>query len=635
MAVLVQRRGRKLGEILLSQGLISESQLHEATVIQRKSGKSMASILIAAGIISTEDLSLILGEQIQISNKKRIGEVLVDQGLITVEQLQQGLEHQKAHGVRLGESLVALGAVTENKLIDILSAQLDVQHVLLEHIKVSQDLMNIVPEELCKKYKILPIYAQNGVVTIAMADPTDLRTMDHIRFMTGKDIDAVIAAEKDIMSSIERVYSNKMQQMSELLEIGNEENAELEIVGEDEEAEELTDDEGQQVVKIVNLILHEAIAEEVSDIHLEPTDTGYLLRYRIDGEMKAQRELPLHMRPQIISRLKIQAGMDISEKRKPQDGRIKIRHQGRPVDLRVSSFPAVTRQAQSEKIVMRIIDAEGKAFTLPQLGLSKETLDMFEELIKIPDGIILVTGPTGSGKSSTLYASLQYVNNYYENKKTIITMEDPVESSVEGITQGQINAKAGFTFASGMRAILRQDPDIIMIGEMRDLETSEMAVQAALTGHLVFSTLHTNDSPSAYTRLFDMGVAPYLVSSTVRGIMAQRLCRKLCGSCKEEYDPEPEVLQKVGLRPGIKLWRGKGCSNCGGTGYKGRLGLYELLVPDRAVQKLVVAKSESDTIKDYLVQRGDFLTLRKDGLIKAINGLTSLEQVMGETQEQR
>jgi len=325
--------------------------------------------------------------------------------------------------------------------------------------------------------------------------------------------------------------------------------------------------------------------------------------------------------------------MDIAEKRKPQDGRLKIRHQGRNVDFRVSAFPAMTRQAMSEKLVLRIIDSDGNNFTLPQLGLSKETMATFEELIKLPDGVILVTGPTGSGKSSTLYAGLRFVNNYHENKECIITMEDPVESKVDGVTQGQINPKAGFTFAAGMRSILRQDPDIIMIGEMRDTETAEMAIQAALTGHLVFSTLHTNDSPSAYTRLFDMGVAPYLVSTAIRGIMAQRLIRKLCQHCKAQYDPEPEVLQKIGLRQGIKLWRGKGCSKCDNTGYKGRLGLYELLVPDRNVQKLVIKKCESDEIKDYLIQRGDFITLRKDGLIKAVQGLTTVEQVMAATQE--
>ncbi|MGM0443175.1 MAG: GspE/PulE family protein [Fibrobacterota bacterium] len=628
-----QRRVRKLGEVLVSQGLITEEQLVKAMRVQQKTGKTIGSILIKSGIVSAEDVSAVLGQQVHISSRKRLGEVLVDQGIITNKMLEKGLAHQKKAGKRLGESLIELGYITEQKLIDILSAQLDVQHVILENIKVKKGLTEIIPKELCRKYNILPIYEQGGIITIAMADPTNLRTMDHIKFMTGKEIDAVMASEQEIQKAIERVYENKLKQMSDLLSSAQDGQDDLQVVNDEEEKEELTEEEGMEVVKLVNLIIHEAIDEEASDIHMEPTDSGYLVKYRIDGELNKKQELPEHMRPQIISRLKIQGGMDIAEKRRPQDGRIKIRHQGRNVDLRVSSFPAMTKKALSEKIVMRIVDTEGKSLALPQLGLSKDTLTKFESVIKVPDGIMLVTGPTGSGKSMSLYASLEYIKDYYQEKKQVITMEDPVESSIPGITQGQINPKAGFTFAAGMRSILRQDPDIIMIGEMRDLETSEMAVQAALTGHVVFSTLHTNDSPSAYTRLFDMGVAPYLVSSTVRGIMAQRLVRRVCTSCKEEYYPDDETLRQVGLKPGVKLYRGKGCSKCGGNGYRGRLGLYELLIPDREVQKMVNRKAEAEDIKDYLVKRGDFITLRKDGLIKALKGLTTLEQVLGATQE--
>ncbi len=630
---MFRRRGRKLGEILLSQGLVTEEQLQEAMVNQRTSGKTLGAVLVELSFISADDLSFVLGEQIMLTSNKRLGEVLVDHGLITEEQLVKGLVHQKQKRMKIGESLVDLGYISEQKLIDVLSAQLDVQHVIVEHIKVKPELKSLFAIDLCRQYKILPVYESNGVITIAMTDPSDLRVRDHIKFMTGKDIDAVIASEKEIIKAIERVYRNSGPDMNQLIDGLSDEKTSLEIAADVEEDESLTDDEGQQVVKVVNFVLHDAVEKGCSDIHFEPTDTGYLIKYRVDGDLSAQQELPIHMRPMIISRLKIQCGMDISEKRKPQDGRLKIRHQGRNVDFRVSSFPAMTRQTMSEKLVLRIIDSDGNNFTLPQLGLSKETMATFEELIKLPDGVILVTGPTGSGKSSTLYAGLRFVNNYHENKECIITMEDPVESKVDGITQGQINPKAGFTFAAGMRSILRQDPDIIMIGEMRDTETAEMAIQAALTGHLVFSTLHTNDSPSAYTRLFDMGVAPYLVSTAIRGIMAQRLVRKLCQNCKEQYDPDPEILQRIGLRQGIKLWRGKGCAKCDNTGYKGRLGLYELLVPDRNVQKLVIKKSESDEIKDYLVHRGDFITLRKDGLIKATQGLTTVEQVMAATQE--
>ena len=630
---MLRRRGRKLGEILLAQGLITEEDLHKAMLAQRQSGKTLATTLLEMGIISKDDMHEILGDQVHLNTNKRIGEVLVDQGLITEQQLLKGLEHQKAKHLKLGEALVDLNYISESKLIDILSAQLDVQQVKIENVKVEDKLKRLFSKELCKKYKIVPIYEKDGTITIAMADPSDLRVRDHIKFMTGKDIDAVIASEAKIIEKIEKAFSNMGPSMDELLEGASEDQQSLEVAADVEEDEELTDEEGQQVVKIVNFVLHDAVEKGVSDIHFEPVDDGYQIKFRTDGDLKEIQVLPVHMRPQVISRIKIQSGMDIAEKRKPQDGRMKIYHQGRTVDFRVSSFPAMTYQGMSEKIVLRIIDSAGNNFTLPQLGLSKKTLADFEKLIKLPDGVILVTGPTGSGKSSTLYASLRFVNAYHENKECIITMEDPVESSVPGITQGQINPKAGFTFAAGMRAILRQDPDIIMIGEMRDLETAEMAIQAALTGHLVFSTLHTNDSPSAYTRLFDMGVAPYLVATAVRGIMAQRLIRKLCDHCKEQYDPEPELLQRLGLRQGIKLWRGRGCPKCDNTGYKGRLGLYELLIPDREVQKMVIRKTESDEIKDYLQKRGDYIDLRKDGIIKAVQGLTTVEQVMAATQE--
>jgi len=632
--VSTQRRGRKLGEILLSQGLITEEQLEKAFRTQAVTGQTLASTLISSGVISLEDLSSILGEQVQVDSKKRIGDILIEQGVITQEQLFEALKQQRTTGKKVGEMLVELGYITESKLIDILGAQLDVQHIILDGIKIAPELASLISEEMCKKYKVIPVYMRDDTITIAMADPTDLRTIDHIKFVTGREIDVMMASEKQILATIPRIYEDKQKQLHDILQkVGGERSTALEVVNDEEEKEILSDEEGAQVINIVNMIIYEAIERDASDIHLEPTNAGYRVRYRVDGDLQTIQELPANIRPQVISRLKIQAGMDIAEKRKPQDGRIRIRHQNRMVDLRVSSYPSLTRQIQSEKIVMRIIDAEGKQFTLPQLGFSQGMLDKFQGLIQVPDGIILVTGPTGSGKSSTLYASLEFINKHYEYKKNIITMEDPVESNVEGITQGQINSKAGFTFASGMRSILRQDPDIIMVGEMRDVETSEMAVQAALTGHVVFSTLHTNDSASAFTRLLDMGVQSYLVSSTVRGVLAQRLVRRVCSACREEFEPEAEVLQKIGLRPGVKLYRGKGCRRCNNSGYKGRMGIFELLIPDRQVQKMIIAKAESDEIKDYMVKRGDFNTLRRDGLIKALKGETTLEQVLGATQE--
>ncbi len=630
----MQRRRKKLGEILVGQGYIDDKQLFLALEEHRKDGTTLGSTMVKMGYISEDELNSVLGEQIQLSQRKRIGEVLVEQGLITEKQVEAGLNEQKKTHKQLGQCLVKLGFISENKLIDILSAQLDVQHVMLDNFTFSSTLLNIIPEEMVRKYKAIPLYETNGILTVAMADPTNLRTIDHLKFKTGREIEPVIASEKSIIAAIDRTYSStNLEQMSDIfgdMQSGDE----LDVVSDMDEGESLTDEEGQQVIKIVNLIVNQAVSEAASDIHLEPMERYYRLRYRIDGELVEKNPIPLQLRAQIVSRLKIMAGMDIAEKRKPQDGHFQIRFQGREIDLRVSTYPCSTRgRGVNEKVVMRVIDQEGKMLGLDQLGFLPHTLDEFDKLIRMPDGILLVTGPTGSGKSSTLYAVLHRINTYYEDKKNIVAMEDPIENNMDGINQGQINPKAGFTFASGMRSILRQDPDIIMVGEMRDTETCQMAVQAALTGHLVLSTLHTNDSASAFTRLFDMGVEPYLIASTIKGILAQRLVRKICERCKEEYDPESALLQRTGLKPGVKMFRGNGCSFCESTGYKGRIGIFELLVPDQQVERMVIGRTSSDEIKKYCLKRGGFDTLRRDGLRKVLSGLTTLEMVLGASQD--
>ncbi|MFW5775105.1 MAG: GspE/PulE family protein [Chitinivibrionales bacterium] len=628
----MQKRRKKLGEILVAQGLITNDQLARGLEEHKNSNMSLGSVLVKLGYISEEDLSGVLGKQIELDQRKRLGEILVDQGLISPQQLQHGLDEQKRSHEQLGKCLISLGYISENKLIDVLSAQLDIQHVVLDNFSFSPKLLKKLPEEMVRKYKVIPLFEQGGVITVAMADPTNLRTIDHLKFKTGCEVEPVIASEQSILAAIEQNYSNRIEKISNLL--SSAESAELEVVHEqDDEEQELNDEDGVQVVKIVNLIITQAVNEQASDIHIEPMERAMRLRYRIDGELAERNRIPLQLSPQIISRLKIMAGMDIAEKRKPQDGHFQIRHQGREIDLRVSTFPSMTRaRGVNEKLVMRIIDQQGNQFGLDQLGFLPATLNTFDETIKLPDGILLVTGPTGSGKSSTLYAALRRINKFYQNKKNIVTMEDPVEFNLDGINQGQINLKAGFTFAEGMRSILRQDPDIIMIGEMRDRETCEMAIQAALTGHFVMSTLHTNDSASAYTRMFDMGMEPYLIASTVRGILAQRLVRKICEKCRQPYDPDPELLQKIGIRPGVKMYRGAGCRACNNTGYKGRMGIFELLVPDQEVKNLVVQRSDSDSIKRHLLSTGYFDTLRRDGLRKVLDGHTTLEQVLGVTQ---
>jgi len=627
---MLKRRRKKLGEILVAQGFITEEQLMQGMQEHRRTGISLGTVLVRLGFISEKELTSVLGRQIELNQKRRIGEVLIEQGLITPEQLEAGLQQQKQSGDRLGACLVNLHFITEEKLIDVLSAQLDIPHVVLENFNFNRHLIALVSEDIARKYKVIPLFERNGVITVAMADPTNLRTIDHLKFKTGKEIDTVIASEKSIMQVIERHYSSGLEDMTDLL--SNVEEEDLDVISEDDDTSALTDEEGAQVVKIANILVTQAISERASDIHLEPLEKYVRLRYRIDGNLVEKNPIPLQLKNQIVSRLKIMSGMDIAEKRKPQDGRFQIRHEGREIDLRVSTFPTMSRKAGvNEKIVLRIIDPEANKLTIDDLGFLPQMRAKFDESLTRPNGILLVTGPTGSGKSSTLYAGLQQI---YTVEKNIVTMEDPVEFNLDGINQGQINPKAGFTFAAGMRSILRQDPDIIMVGEMRDYETCEMAIQAALTGHLVFSTLHTNDSPSAFTRLLDMGLEPFLITSTVIGVLAQRLIRRICSNCKEQYDPEPAFLQSIGLKPGLKLWRGRGCQRCQNSGYRGRMGIYEFLVPDEKVQKMVMNRATSTEIMQYLIKRGNFDTLRRDGLRKAIEGRTTVEQVLGATQNE-
>ncbi len=631
---MMQRRRKKIGEILVAQGLITNEQLVEALQVHKRTGVSIGTVLVNLGYITDDDLTSMLGAQIQLDQRKRIGEALIDQGLINEEQLRQGLEEQKKSKLPLGQCLVALKFLSDAKLMEVLSAQLDVQHVVLENFNFDRELVKRIPEDMARRYKAITLFEKDGILTVAMADPTNLRTIDHLKFKTGKEIDPVLASEKSIVAAIEKNYSTSVEQMSELL--GSVHVDELDLVKheeDEEEADRLTDEEGKQIVKLVNLIITQAVTENASDIHIEPMDTYVRLRYRIDGELEEKNPIPLQLRAQITSRLKIMAGMDIAEKRRPQDGHIEIRHQGRNIDFRVSTFPVMTRtRGVNEKMVLRIIDQQAHQLTLDMLGFLPGMLKTFDDLVRGSDGIILVTGPTGSGKSSTLYASLARVNFFYENRKNIVTMEDPVEFVLEGVNQGQINVKAGFNFDDGMRSILRQDPDIVMVGEMRDKQTCEMAIQAALTGHMVYSTLHTNDSASAFTRLLDMGIEPFLICSTVRGVLAQRLVRKICSKCREPHAEDPEILQKLGLRPDITLYKGKGCHNCNNTGYRGRSGIFELLVPDSTVKKMIIEHKSSDEIKDYCVAKGGFDTLRKDGLRKAADGITTIEQVLGASQ---
>ena len=640
---MINNNKMNLGQLLLRQGVLDEDQLAHAMAEHKRTGLMLSKILVRLGMVSEETLTNILGSQMQSSTKMRIGEMLLAQGYITQEQLDKALETQKTSGKRLGRTLVDLGYMPEERLIEILSRQFEVPYVKLENFNIDPNAYTFLPEDMCKQYKVVPLFVQQGeddrrqthsVMTIAMTDPTNMRTISIVKFKVRMDVDVVMASEADVMKAIERVFAGHSDS-------GNEESL-AELIGESKEGEELetvergqggsdepelTDEEGRAVVKIVTTLIHEAIARKASDIHLEPQETFLKLRYRIDGDLQVMSPIPARLMPQILSRIKLLSKMDIAEKRKPLDGRFTVRYKGSEVDLRVSSFPiSLRKRGVCEKIVMRILNPNSGQFPLKDMGFDPRVLKQFIDAINAPNGIVLVTGPTGSGKSTTLYASIREI---LDSTINISTMEDPVELNIDGVNQGQINNAAGFTFAAGIRALLRQDPDVIMIGEMRDQETSSMAIEAALTGHLVFSTLHTNDAAGAFPRLLEMGLEPFLVSTAIKGVFAQRLVRRICKYCKEPVEISQAMRDEFHLTPDMQFYHGKGCEKCEGSGYKGRCGIYEFLVPNETVRNLIIKRSSGDVIKRAAMQECGMITLRMDGIQKALDGHTTLEQAIG------
>ncbi|MCQ2124611.1 MAG: Flp pilus assembly complex ATPase component TadA [Fibrobacter sp.] len=629
-----------LGQLLLRQGVLDEDQLEHAMAEHKRTGLMLSKILVRLGMVSEDTLTSILGVQMQSATKMRIGEMLLAQGYINEEQLNKALETQKTTGKRLGRTLVDLGYMPEERLIEILSRQFEVPYVKLETFAIDGDAYTYLPEDLCKQYKVVPLFMQKPedersaarpTLTIAMTDPTNMRTISIIKFKVKMEVDIVMASEADVQKAIERVFAGHGGGSEETLAdlIADSKDEELETVerGQGNQEEELSDEEGRQVVKIVTTLIHEAIARKASDIHLEPQETFLKLRYRIDGDLQVMAPIPARLMPQILSRIKLLSKMDIAEKRKPLDGRFTVRYKGSEVDLRVSSFPiSLRKRGVCEKIVMRILNPNSGQFPLKDMGFDPRVLKQFIDAINAPNGIVLVTGPTGSGKSTTLYAS---IGEILDSTINISTMEDPVELNIDGVNQGQINNAAGFTFAAGIRALLRQDPDVIMIGEMRDQETSSMAIEAALTGHLVFSTLHTNDAAGAFPRLLEMGLEPFLVSTAIKGVLAQRLVRRICKYCKEPCEISQEMRDELHLTPDMQFYHGKGCDKCDGSGYKGRAGIYEFLVPNETVRNLIIKRSSGDVIKRAAMQECDMITLRMDGISKALQGITTLEQAVG------
>lgn len=552
---------------------------------------------------------------------KRLGELLVEKGLITEEQCQNALDEQKKRGKRLGQTIIDMGLVKEDELLQVLSKQMNIPHIWLRKGLIDPKIINIIPSEKARLYKIMPLLRIKANLIIATSDPHAIFILDKIEEMTGLSVQPVLTRSADIEKAIEEYYGGSVELPDYA---GNFDEESIHLVESQHKYDFQKIDEmaeGSPIINLVNMIILKAIKDKASDIHIEPDKKKLRIRYRVDGILYEVMTNKLDFHPAIVSRLKVMANMDIAERRMPQDGRIQVMVEGRTVDLRFSSMPGIL----GEKIVLRVLDKSNAILDLNLLGYSDNTLSTLKRLLNRPFGLILVTGPTGSGKTTTLYAALNYLNSL---EKNIVTIEDPVEYQMEIINQNQVKDLIGLTFSVILRHTLRQDPDIIMVGEIRDKETAEIAIQASLTGHLVLSTLHTNDSPSAITRLLDMGIEPYLISSSLTGVIAQRLIRGICPDCKTLYYPSSTILQKYGWgeEKNLQLAKGKGCPDCYDSGYKGRMGLYELLEVSEGLRSLIQANPSLEEIRRSLKDMGE-INMEMEGIKKVREQVTTFEEV--------
>jgi len=611
----------------------------------------------------------------------KLGEILVRENLITSQQLREALEYQRASGGRLGSNLVKLGIISDDVITAVLSRQYGVPSINLELFQIEAETVKLISQEVALKYSVLPISKVGATLTLAMADPTNVFAMDDIKFMTGLNVEPVIASEASLQTAIGKYYKSTNQiEVFDFAAVGIEqfsgkpskngngnghsssnngfakagdrlvesdltvsldrfefnaaEAGELEVLEDNDEidlAELAKASEDAPVVRLVNVLLVDALRRGASDIHVEPYEKDFRIRFRIDGVLYDVMHPPLRMRDALISRLKIMSKLDISEKRLPQDGRIKIKvkvdNRSRELDFRVSTLPTLF----GEKVVLRLLDKDKLMLDMTKLGFEEKSLEIFKRNISKPYGMVLVTGPTGSGKTNTLYSALQALNTTETN---IMTAEDPVEFNLPGINQVQMKEQIGLNFAAALRSFLRQDPNIVLVGEIRDFETAEIAIKAALTGHLVLSTLHTNDAPSTISRLVNMGIEPFLVATSVNIIQAQRLIRKVCGECKEEQKIPVEALVEIGFTPeeapDLKIYKGKGCPLCNGTGYKGRIGLYEVMEITDELRELIIIGASAIELRRKAIDCG-MITLRESGLHKIRAGMTTIEEVVKET----
>ncbi len=568
--------------------------------------------------------------------QKRLGELLREIAGITEAQLDDALAQQRESGAPIGEILIKSRAVTREQFLEALARQFDLPFLsVLPRASVNSALLAKIPLSFAKRYELVPLVEEHGRVPVAIANPLNLQVIDDVRLLTGVPVTPVLASSEAIADVLHTLYEQAQETAQEVIE--DLDSTHLNQLAEliEETTDLLTATEDAPIIRLLNSLMFRAVKERASDIHIEPYEREVVVRYRIDGVLHNVLTPPKRVHAALISRVKIMAGLDIAERRTPQDGRIGIRLGDREVDIRVSIIPV----ANGERAVLRLLDKEHLLLDLHQLGFSSAHLERFDQLIRLPHGILLVTGPTGSGKTTTLYAALSQINT---PDKNILTIEDPIEYQLKGIGQMQMNAKIHLTFANSLRSILRQDPDVILVGEIRDAETAEISIHAALTGHLVFSTLHTNDASGAVTRLVDMGIEPFLVASSVVAIVAQRLVRTICSACRQTYTPAPEELARLELgRPSatdgggrsITLARGTGCPTCAGSGYRGRVAIYEILVVDDQIRRLIMAKADAGALRDAAVAAG-MRTLRLDGMAKVLQGVTTAEEVLRVTQQQ-
>jgi len=566
--------------------------------------------------------------------KKSFGDFLVGLKIITPDQLRKGTQEQKRGGERLEQTIVRLGYASEEVILQCLADYFDLPFIDLDTYLIDEKVVKMIPEEMARRHTLIPLFKIGETLTVATANPLNIHALDEVRNKVRADVEIAISTEAKIKKAIDQHYGATDTIVESTLQQFLRGNVGESTLGpadyrktHDLVVKELQPGmvEDAPAARMFDLIMIQAIRDRASDIHLEPDERALRVRSRIDGFLYESLVLPKQVHPSLTSRIKILAEMDIAETRLPQDGNFNVKMEKRGFEIRVSTFPTI----YGENVVLRILDQTSPLFKLEDLGFSKDMLDLCKQLVQRPNGIILVTGPTGSGKTTTLYAFLNLINS---KEKNIITIEDPVEYRLALIRQTQINPKAGVTFATGLRSILRQDPDVIMIGEIRDRETSEIAHQAALTGHLVFSTLHTNDAPEAITRLMDIGVEPYLISSSIIGVLAQRLVRTICSDCKTSYQADPNLLSELGdevlkSKEPLTLYRGKGCKNCKQSGYRGRTGIFELLSINEKIKQLISEKASTQLIREAAKKTIGMVSLREDGLRKVLKGITTLDEV--------